>query len=102
MLGASKKKIRDIDIFKLDLSVLEWVKVESLEDRTFFINGTTNCISCSSTKSGTLGNSIYFMQEDVESMYIFNVEEKCIYAHHPCLYLGHNVEEKQWVMPIRT
>ncbi|KAE9462471.1 hypothetical protein C3L33_05620, partial [Rhododendron williamsianum] len=102
MVGASEKKIRDIDIFKLDLSVLEWVKVESLGDRTFFINGTTNCISCSSTKSGTLGNSIYFMQEDDESMYIFDVEEKCIYTHHPCPYLGHNVEEKEWVMPIRT
>ncbi|KAI8570115.1 hypothetical protein RHMOL_Rhmol01G0008400 [Rhododendron molle] len=102
MLGASSRKIRDIEIFKLDLSVLEWVKVESLGDRTFFINGTTNCISCSSTKSGTMANSIYFMQQDDESMYVFDVEEKCIYTHHPCPYLGRNVAEKQWVMPMRT
>ncbi|KAF7152528.1 hypothetical protein RHSIM_Rhsim01G0011100 [Rhododendron simsii] len=102
MLGASEKKIRDIYIFKLDLSALEWVKVESLGDRTFFINEANNCMSCSATKSGILGNSIYFMQDDDESMYIFDVEEKCIYAHYPCPYLGHNIAQKQWVMPIRT
>lgn len=102
MLGVSSRKIRDIDIFKLDLSTLEWVKVESIGDRTFFINKTTGCISCSATKSGTLGNSIYFTLDDDESMYVFDVEEKCIYTHYPCPYLGRNVAQKEWVMPIRT
>lgn len=72
-----------LDIFKLDLSVLEWVKLESLGDRTFFINEDANCISCCSTKSGTLGNSIYFMRHNDESMYVFDVEEKCIYTTIP-------------------
>ncbi|KAF7152239.1 hypothetical protein RHSIM_Rhsim01G0008700 [Rhododendron simsii] len=83
-----------LDIFKLDLSVLEWVKVESLGDHTFFINEDANCISCSSTKSGTLGNSIYIMQHDDESMYVFDIEEMRIYTHHPSPYLGRNVAQK--------
>ncbi|KAH7860620.1 hypothetical protein Vadar_015631 [Vaccinium darrowii] len=102
MLGESSRKIRDIDIFKLDLSALEWVKVESIGDCTFFISEFTGCISCSATKSGTLGNSIYLMQDHDESMYVFDIEKKCIYAHYPCPYVGRNVAQKEWVMPIRT
>ncbi|KAK2999421.1 hypothetical protein RJ639_006646 [Escallonia herrerae] len=93
-------KVEDIQVYRMDFSKGEWVRVDSLgEDRAFFVNGFGNTASCSASESGVEGNSIYFIDRDYRSLGVFNVEESSVHVSLPtCPNVVHNLPTF-WVMP---
>ncbi|KAK2966917.1 hypothetical protein RJ640_000545 [Escallonia rubra] len=69
VLDIAACKVEDIQVYQMDFSKEEWVRVDSLgEDRAFFVNGFGNTASCSASESGVEGNSIYFIDRDYRSL----------------------------------
>ncbi|KAK2994920.1 hypothetical protein RJ640_004474 [Escallonia rubra] len=101
VLNIAARKVEEIQVYRMDFSKGEWVRVDSLgEDRAFFVNGFGNMASCSASESGAEGNSIYFIDRDYRSLGVFNVEESSgVHVSLPsCPNMVHNLPTF-WVMP---
>ena len=58
----SKKSVNivdDVEVFRLDIGTLSWIKMERLGDRTLF-RGSDCCMSVSASKVGCRSDCIYF------------------------------------------
>ncbi|CAI9764466.1 unnamed protein product [Fraxinus pennsylvanica] len=76
----SRKSINavdDVEVFRLDICKLLWVKVESLGDMMFFVENEC-CMSLSASKVGCRGNCIYFTHHRVKEWWVFDMETCCI------------------------
>ncbi|PIA34179.1 hypothetical protein AQUCO_03800038v1 [Aquilegia coerulea] len=69
-------KIETLDVFKLDLSTMSWVKVESLGDRIFLLGQSSTSISA--TEVGLEGNCIYFCPPKSTSLCKFDMDDGTI------------------------
>ncbi|KAF9589864.1 hypothetical protein IFM89_028799 [Coptis chinensis] len=81
-LGVSAKIILTLEVFKLDLSKMDWVKVESLGDRVFLLG--ESCTSLSSTELGVKGNCIYFTFRGCTRLFKFDMDDGTITITLPC------------------
>ncbi|OVA01381.1 Protein of unknown function DUF295 [Macleaya cordata] len=68
----SFNKIDDIEVFRLDLTSVSWIKMECLGDRTFFI-GLNCCMPVCASELGCKANCIYFRQDMNDGWWEFNM-----------------------------
>ncbi|KAL2513597.1 putative F-box protein [Forsythia ovata] len=69
--------VDDVEVFRLDISKLLWVKVESLGDMMLFVEDEC-CMGLSASKVGSKGNCIYFTHHRVKDWWVFDMETCCI------------------------
>ncbi|KAK9273606.1 hypothetical protein L1049_018416 [Liquidambar formosana] len=75
--------ISKLEVFKIDFSHNELVRIYSLDDRVFFLSRQYS-ISLSAKEIEIGGNSLYFTGDDDETMCVFNFEDESLSltAHH--------------------
>ncbi|GLT83530.1 hypothetical protein SLE2022_018160 [Rubroshorea leprosula] len=85
--GTLWNKVHALEVFRLDFSSMEWRRVESFEDRAFFLVGRS-FFSCQAIGSGVKGNHVYFTLSEDRSLYSFNMEDKTVSVALPCSNLS--------------
>ncbi|TMX04951.1 hypothetical protein EJD97_003736 [Solanum chilense] len=73
----SIKKVDDVEIYRLDIPKLVWVKMESLGHRTLFVEEEC-CMWINANKLGCRSNCIYFTQQIGENWWLFDMQEQAI------------------------
>ncbi|CAN4112065.1 unnamed protein product [Withania somnifera] len=73
----SIKKVDDVEIYRLDVPKLLWVKMESLEHRTLFVEEEC-CMWINASKLGCRRNCIYFTQQTCGDWWLFDMKAKAI------------------------
>ncbi|PIA35774.1 hypothetical protein AQUCO_03500263v1 [Aquilegia coerulea] len=98
-LGYLSYSVRAFDVFKLDLSTLDWVKVETLGDRVFLLgpSGTTS-MSLSATESGLKADCVYFSHPGYTTLCRFDMHDETIMTL-PCPTKFPYWEGPFWVVP---
>ncbi|KAL5790203.1 hypothetical protein ACOSQ2_005091 [Xanthoceras sorbifolium] len=76
----SANNVDDVEVFKLDMVKLSWVKMERIGDRTLFL-WTNCCMSVSASKMGCKSDSVYFSNKSVEGWWEYDIQESRI---SPC------------------
>ncbi|KAL0352095.1 UNVERIFIED_CONTAM: hypothetical protein Scaly_1598200 [Sesamum calycinum] len=85
--------VEDVEVFRLDIPKLSWVKVENLGDRTLFLEDEC-CMGVTASKVGCKKNCIYFSHRRVyDQWWVFDVESGSI---SPAF--GTNVEIQEFSM----
>ncbi|KAL2490925.1 putative F-box protein [Abeliophyllum distichum] len=69
--------VDDVEVFRLDISKLLWVKVESLGDMMLFLEDEC-CMGLSASKVGSKGSCIYFTHHRVKDWWVFDMETSYI------------------------
>ncbi|KAG8364166.1 hypothetical protein BUALT_Bualt19G0098800 [Buddleja alternifolia] len=65
--------VEDVEVFRLDIDKLLWVKVESLGDWTLFLEDEC-CMAVDSSKLGCKKNCVYFTHYRVDNWWVFEME----------------------------
>ncbi|KAG8364165.1 hypothetical protein BUALT_Bualt19G0098700 [Buddleja alternifolia] len=65
--------VEDVEVFRLDIDKLLWVKVESLGDWTLFLEDEC-CMGIDSRKVGCKKNCVYFTHHRVDNWWVFEME----------------------------
>lgn len=73
----SIKKVDDVEIYRLDIPKLLWVKMESLGHRTLFVEEEC-CMWINANKLGCRSNCVYFTQQIGENWWLFDMQEQAI------------------------
>ncbi|OVA01380.1 Protein of unknown function DUF295 [Macleaya cordata] len=73
----SFNKVDDVEVFRLDLTSVSWIKMESLVDQTLFI-GLNCCMAISASELGCKANTIYFRQNMIDGWWEFNMGDGTI------------------------
>ncbi|KAK4340077.1 hypothetical protein RND71_041539 [Anisodus tanguticus] len=73
----SIQKVDDVEIYRLDIQKLLWVKMESLGDRTLFVEEEC-CMWINASKLGCRSNCIYFTQQIGGNWWLFDMQAKAI------------------------
>ncbi|KAI3448218.1 hypothetical protein Pfo_004883 [Paulownia fortunei] len=84
--------VEDVEVFRLDIAKLLWVKVERLGDRTLFLEDEC-CMGVTASKVGCKKNCIYFNHHRVDKWWIFDME-----SGHISPAFGTNTEIQESVM----
>ncbi|KAI3448219.1 hypothetical protein Pfo_004884 [Paulownia fortunei] len=84
--------VEDVEVFRLDIAKLVWVKVERLGDRTLFLEDEC-CMGVTASKVGCKKNCIYFNHHRVDKWRIFDME-----SGHISPAFGTNTEIQESVM----
>ncbi|KAF9625493.1 hypothetical protein IFM89_023429, partial [Coptis chinensis] len=85
------------DVFKLDLSKMAWVKVESIDDRIFFLGGRST--SARATDFGLKGNCIYVQRQGCTSVDRYDLEDGTTTVPLPCPKKFPHWHTPFWVVP---
>ncbi|XP_022734309.1 F-box protein At3g56470-like [Durio zibethinus] len=91
-------EVTGVEVFKLDFSLMEWIKVECAKDRAFFVDEKA-AYSCPALKPETEGNRIFFTLSDDKSLYSIDIEENSVSVSLPCTDLKPPWSTPIWVMP---
>ncbi|OVA01301.1 Protein of unknown function DUF295 [Macleaya cordata] len=91
------KEIVTIEIFRMDFSLMSWVKVESLGDHVLFIGKCTTA-SCVAAEMGLTRGCVFFTQPNDKSLYTFDLEGDSISVVVPCPNLPTPWSSPDWVM----
>ncbi|KAI3445811.1 hypothetical protein Pfo_002476 [Paulownia fortunei] len=75
--GKSIDLVEDVEVFQLDNLKLLWVKLESLGDRTVFLEDEC-CMAVTASKVGCRSNCIYYTHCRVDNWWVFDMETGCI------------------------
>ncbi|PIA51685.1 hypothetical protein AQUCO_01100507v1 [Aquilegia coerulea] len=81
-LGISHDIILSLDVFKLDLSTMGWVKVQTLGDWIFLLG--TSSTSLSEAEFGVKGNCIYFCPPRCTTLCRYDMDSGAITITLPC------------------
>ncbi|OIT19753.1 hypothetical protein A4A49_40199 [Nicotiana attenuata] len=73
----SIKKVEDVEVYRLDIPKLLWVKMESLGHRTLFVKEEC-CMWINGSKLGCRSNCIYFAQQVSGNRCLFDMQAKAI------------------------
>ncbi|KAK6121012.1 hypothetical protein DH2020_045249 [Rehmannia glutinosa] len=84
--------VEDVEVFRLDIAKLLWVKVESIGDRTLFLEDEC-CMWVTASKVGCKKNCIYFTHHRVDKWLIFDME-----SGHISPAFGSNTEIQESIM----
>ncbi|PIA34166.1 hypothetical protein AQUCO_03800028v1 [Aquilegia coerulea] len=95
--GASSNLVFNFDVFKLDLSTMDWEKVESLGDRIFLLGESS--MSVSATELGLKGNCMYFCCPGFTILNKFDMEDRTLTVTLPCPKKIPQWEGPFWVVP---
>ncbi|KAL0361004.1 UNVERIFIED_CONTAM: hypothetical protein Sradi_3784900 [Sesamum radiatum] len=90
--------VEDVEVFRLDIPNLSWVKVENLGDRTLFLEDEC-CMGLTASKVGCTKNCIYFSHHRIYGQWwIFNMESQSI---SPAFETNAKIQESlMWNVPI--
>ncbi|KAL0361002.1 UNVERIFIED_CONTAM: hypothetical protein Sradi_3784700 [Sesamum radiatum] len=70
--------VEDVEVFRLDIPKLSWVKVEDLGDRTLFLEDEC-CMGVTASEVGCKKNCVYFSHHRVDDQWwVFDVESGSI------------------------
>ncbi|XP_050224204.1 uncharacterized protein LOC126673930 [Mercurialis annua] len=96
--GQSWTEIEDVDVFKLDFSKMEWLEVESLEDRALFLS-IDYSMSCSVTDDlkGIEAGCIYYIIYD--KVFCYNLEKQRRSTYVYCNDVIKQRSVQYWIMP---
>ncbi|KAL5718497.1 hypothetical protein ACHQM5_011394 [Ranunculus cassubicifolius] len=97
-LGMSTMIVQHFDVFKLDLSTMDWVKVESLGGMIFLV-GASYSVSVSPSVFGAKGNCIYFFADQRTNLYCFDMDDNTIKIIQPCPTKFTKWGGPYWVVP---
>ncbi|PIA33544.1 hypothetical protein AQUCO_04100168v1 [Aquilegia coerulea] len=83
MFGCVDNLAHTCDVFKLDISTMDWVRVNSLGDRIFLL-GLISSTSLSANESSLKANCIYFSLSGGTRLYMFDMHDGTITTILPC------------------
>ncbi|XP_047326336.1 uncharacterized protein LOC124930010 [Impatiens glandulifera] len=66
----SKWTVNDVEVYRLGLTRLGWMKVENLGDRALFVGGDCCCMMVDSRRVGCKRNCVYFTHDYVKGVNI--------------------------------
>ncbi|XP_026412886.1 uncharacterized protein LOC113308635 [Papaver somniferum] len=91
-----------IDVSRLDFSKMSWEEVNRLGDTVLFLGQSTKCF-CSAAALGLSKGCLYYTLPEDQSLYMFDVEDKCTTTILPCSNLPTPCYSSQWIMmPLPT
>ncbi|KAH6823622.1 hypothetical protein C2S53_006529 [Perilla frutescens var. hirtella] len=64
--------VDDVEVFRLDVGELLWVKMEGIGDRALFVEDEC-CMGVDANKVGCRKNSVYFTHHGVENWWVFDM-----------------------------
>ena len=70
---SSPNIVNDVEIYKLNMNRLSWIKLESLGERTLFV-GSNCCVSVLTAEVGSKKNCVYFRQPVGDEWWIYDME----------------------------
>ncbi|CAI0552606.1 unnamed protein product [Linum tenue] len=88
----------DMKVYKMDMEMMRWVRIDDLGDRAFLWSNTWGCYPCSASKSGLERNSIYFLQLDEKYLYRFDYGDGSISVSKPYPDLDDSWSPKAFIM----
>ncbi|KAI3978272.1 hypothetical protein MKX01_003435 [Papaver californicum] len=75
----------DLQVFRLDFSLMAWEELKSLGDHVFFLDsGNPNSVSCSATELGLARGCVYFTLSNDRTLYKFDIEDRSLEFSLPC------------------
>ncbi|XP_026388962.1 F-box/kelch-repeat protein At1g57790-like isoform X2 [Papaver somniferum] len=86
-----------INMSRLDFSKMSWVEVNSLGDKVLFLGENTNAC-CSAAELDLSKGCLYYTLLKDKSLYMFDVEDKCITTILPCSKLPTPWFSSEWIM----
>ncbi|KAF9616358.1 hypothetical protein IFM89_029612 [Coptis chinensis] len=97
-LMLSREIFLTFDIFKLDLSTMDWVKVESLGDRIFLLSSSST-MSLSGAELGVKGNCVYYSIPNYAHLYRFDMDDGAITVTLPLPNVLNYWKGPFWMVP---
>ncbi|KAE8797365.1 F-box protein [Hordeum vulgare] len=91
-------KVVHVDVRRLDMAQRAWLKVETLDDRVFFVNYRYFGASLSAQEVGLKGNCIYFLRGGDKGLYVYDMARGTTTLHNPGQELQDDVEPEM-LMP---
>ncbi|KAL2896646.1 hypothetical protein RDABS01_038430 [Bienertia sinuspersici] len=91
-----------IKVWRLDLEEQNWVEVNSLNGRAFFIGEDSCCTWCWGSSDGVPGNSVYYIWDhfrDHEVVYCYKLHENSTMLLHVCPALINPCTSLVWHNP---
>ncbi|XP_059310783.1 uncharacterized protein LOC132062177 [Lycium ferocissimum] len=89
----SSRKVDKVEVFKLQMDDLSWLKVDNLGDRTLFA-GTKCCMSVTASQLGCRSNCVYFNEHTTNTWRLYEMESATIF---PCFdYYGCQTKSPAW------
>ncbi|KAF3639004.1 putative interferon-related developmental regulator 1-like [Capsicum annuum] len=93
----SNRTVDKVEVFKLQIEDLSWLKLDNLGDRTLFA-GINCCISVPASQIGCRNNCVYFTHRLIDGWRIYDMRSGCI---APCYDdTGCEVANPVWEEPI--
>ncbi|KAI3950141.1 hypothetical protein MKW98_008586 [Papaver atlanticum] len=86
-----------INVSRLDFSSMSWKEVNTLGDTVLFLGLNTNACRSAAELGLSKGYLYYTLPKD-QSLYMFDVEDKCITTTLPCSNLLTPWFSSQWIM----
>ncbi|KAI3924752.1 hypothetical protein MKW92_028408, partial [Papaver armeniacum] len=86
-----------INVWRLDFSKMSWEEVNSLGDTVLFLSGTTNAC-CSAAELGLSKGYLYYTFPKDQSLYMFDLEDKCTTTILPFSKLPTPWFSSGWIM----
>ncbi|RZC75782.1 hypothetical protein C5167_000146 [Papaver somniferum] len=86
-----------INVSRLDFSSMSWKEVNTLGDTVLFLGEDTNAF-CSAAELGLSKGYLYYTLHKDQSLYMFDIEDKCTMTILPCSKLPTSWFSSQWIM----
>ncbi|MCD9559022.1 hypothetical protein HAX54_016738 [Datura stramonium] len=93
----SKRMVDKVEVFKLQIEDLSWLKLDNLGDRTLFA-GINCCMSVPASQVGCRNNCVYFTHSPINGWRLYDMRSGCI---SPCYDdSGSEIKNPLWEEPI--
>lgn len=83
-------------VFRADFSSNSWVEIESIGDRTIFLDSCQG-VCRSATQAGTRGNCIYFTLNGDRKLHVFDLEDQSFSTTLLCENISKRNVESFWI-----
>ncbi|KAL6988266.1 hypothetical protein U1Q18_014016 [Sarracenia purpurea var. burkii] len=88
--------VMNFRVLRVEFSKMEWVEVESIGQRTIFLDSNRGMAS-SSVEAGTRSNCIYFVDFGDKNLYVFDMEDRSITTLLPCPNVSRHDSLPFWI-----
>ncbi|KAL6988263.1 hypothetical protein U1Q18_014012 [Sarracenia purpurea var. burkii] len=85
-----------MQVLRAEFSKMEWVEIESIGQRTIFLDNNSGMAS-SSVEAGTRSNCIYFVDFRDKNLYVFDMEDRSITTLLPCPNVSRHDSLPCWI-----
>ncbi|XP_060167805.1 uncharacterized protein LOC132598756 [Lycium barbarum] len=89
----SNRMVNKVEVFKLQIESLSWLKLDNLRDRTLFA-GINCCMSVPASQAGSRNNCVYFTHHAIDGWRLYEMESGCIF--HCYDEAGSEIKSSVW------